>query len=187
VWGFAAPKVAAAPAAGHLQQFYLTANSSVVVLHSKRKEPAMTSRQVRFALPLLIAFLTILPGCQENHPVGLVGSLTIKLANNNGQCTQNDSTGVIDVEQDQDVTYELAASSANPEFNVQFSTCPFASGKCPANSPQGTSDDMGTPTAASVNNTYYYSSVTINGQSCNNGTNTFGVHIKPGNPLKKKK
>lgn len=147
----------------------------------------MTSRQVRFALPLLIAFLTILPGCQENHPVGLVGSLTIKLANNNGQCTQNDSTGVIDVEQDQDVTYELAASSANPEFNVQFSTCPFASGKCPANSPQGTSDDMGTPTAASVNNTYYYSSVTINGQSCNNGTNTFGVHIKPGNPLKKKK
>jgi hypothetical protein len=185
VWGFAAPKVAAAPAAGHLQQFYLTANSSVVVLHSKRKEPAMTSRQVRFALPLLIAFLTILPGCQENHPVGLVGSLTIKLANNNGQCTQNGSTGVIDVEEGQDVTYELAVAGANPQFDVQFSSCPFASAKCPVNSPQGTPQDVGTPTAASVNNTYYYSSVTVNNQACNNGASTFGLRIKPGTGLKR--
>ena len=145
----------------------------------------MTSRQVRFALPLLIAFLTILPGCQENHPVGLVGSLTIKLANNNGQCTQNGSTGVIDVEEGQDVTYELAVAGANPQFDVQFSSCPFASAKCPVNSPQGTPHDVGTSTAASVNNTYYYSSVTVNTLPCNNGAGTFGLHVRPGTGLKK--
>src|ERR1035438_6616116 len=111
------PKSGETAAGTALATVSLDTNSQRGSVAHKRKEPAMTSRQVRFALPLLIAFLTILPGCQENHPVGLVGSLTIKLANNNGQCTQNDSTGVIDVEQDQDVTYELAASSANPEFN----------------------------------------------------------------------
>jgi hypothetical protein len=145
----------------------------------------MTSRQVRFALPLLIAFLTILPGCQEHHPVGLVGPLTIKLANNNGQCTQNGSTGVIDVVEGQDITYELAVAGANPQFDVQFSSCPFASAKCPANSPQGTPQDVGTPTASAVNNTYYYSSVTVNNQACNNGASTFGLRIKPGTGLKR--
>ena len=145
----------------------------------------MTSRQVRFALPLLIAFLTILPGCQEHHPVGLVGPLTIKLANNNGQCTQNGSTGVIDVVEGQDITYELAVAGANPQFDVQFSSCPFASAKCPVNSPQGTPQDVGTPTASAVNNTYYYSSVTVNNQACNNGASTFGLRIKPGTGLKR--
>ena len=145
----------------------------------------MTSRQVRFALPLLIAFLTILPGCQEHRPVGLVGPLTIKLANNNGQCTQNGSTGVIDVEEGQDVTYDLAVAGANPQFDVQFSSCPFASAKCPANSPQGTPQDVGTPTASAVNNTYYYSSVTVNTLPCNNGAGTFGLRIKPGTGLKR--
>ena len=80
---------------------------------------------------------------------------------------------------------QLGALGANPQFNVQFSSCPFASGKCPVNSPQGTSKNAGTPTAAAVNNTYYYSSVTVNNQSCNNGASTFGLHIKPGTGLKK--
>jgi hypothetical protein len=144
----------------------------------------MTSRQIRFALPVVLALLIVLPSCSK-LAVGQPGPFTISLAYNGGQCTQNGSTGVIDVEQDWDVTYQGAAALS--EFNVQFSSCPFAAGKCPVNSPQGATQNPGTPTAASVNNTYYYSSVTINGQSCNNGTNTFGVHIKPGTPLKKKK
>ena len=137
----------------------------------------MTSRQIRFALPVMLALLIVLPSC--NKPVKQqLGSLTISLAYNNGQCTQNGSTGVIDVEQDWDVTYMTAAAMA--PFYVQFSTCPFAAGKCPINSPQGTPQNAGTPSAANANTTYYYSSVSINNQPCNNSPGTFGVHIKPG-------
>lgn len=140
----------------------------------------MTVPRSRLALPVLLALLIVLPACKKEQPVQGSSSLTIKLANANGQCTQNGSTGVIDVEQDQDVTYELDVAGANTQFNVQFSSCPFASGKCPADSPQGTAQDMGTPTASAVNNTYYYSSVTVNNQTCTNGSGTLGLHVKPG-------
>ena len=138
----------------------------------------MTSPQSRFALLVVVlALLIVLPSC--NKPlVGQPGPFTISLAYNGGQCTQNGSTGVIDVEQDWDVTYQGAAALSG--FNVQFSSCPFAAGKCPVNSPQGTPQNPGTPSAANANTTYYYSSVTINNQTCNNGPGTFGVHIKPG-------
>jgi hypothetical protein len=162
-----------------LQEFYLTANPSVVVLHTQKKGTVMTSRQSRFALLLVMVLLIHLPACNRERPVA-AGALTITLAISNGQCTQNNSTGVIDVEDDQDVTYELGAAGANPQFNVQFSSCPFASANCPVNSPQGTSKNAGTPTASAVNNTYYYSSVTVNNQSCKNGSGTFGFHVKPG-------
>lgn len=137
----------------------------------------MTSRQIRFALPVMLALLIVLPSCNK-PPVGQAGPFTISLAYNGGQCTQNGSTGVIDVEQNWNVTYQGAAALS--EFNVQFSSCPFAAGKCPVNSPQGTAQNPGMPSAANANTTYYYSSVSISNQTCNNGPGTFGVHIKPG-------
>lgn len=133
-----------------------------------------SSRQSRFALAVVPALLIVLTSC--NKPtVAQAGPFAITLAYNNGQCTQNGSTGVIDVEQDWDVTYKTA--SAMTPFNVQFSSCPFATGKCPVSS--GGSQNPGTPTASSVNNTYYYSTVSINNQTCNNGPGTLGLHIKP--------
>ncbi len=136
----------------------------------------MTSRQCRFAIPVVLALLIVAPGCQERHPTGQTGPLTVSLAYNNGQCTQNGSSGMIDVVQDQSVTYVPAA--VNTPFYAQFSTCPFAAGKCPINSPQGTAQNVGAPTAASANTDYYYSSVTINNQSCNN-PGQLGLHVKP--------
>lgn len=136
----------------------------------------MTSRQSLFALAVVLAVLIVLPSCNK-PPVAQAGPFTISLAYNGGQCTQNGSTGVIDVEQNWDVTYKTA--SAMTPFNVQFSSsCPFAPGKCPVSS--GGSQNPGMPTPASVNNYYYYGTVTINNQTCNNGPGTFGVHIKPG-------
>jgi hypothetical protein len=138
----------------------------------------MTIRQTRFVLSALLALLIVLPACQKTPPVESLGPLTISLAYNGGQCTQNGSTGVIDVAQNQTVTYVPA--STGTAFNIQFSTCPFANGMCPVNSPQGTAQNVGTPSGGNVNTTYYYSSVTINNQTCNNGVSTFGLHIKPG-------
>jgi hypothetical protein len=138
----------------------------------------MTSRLSRFALAVVLAFLIVVPGCQQSRQVGAAGPFNISLAYNNGQCTQNGSTGVIDVEQNWNVTYQMA--SVTTPFNVQFSSCPFATGKCPVSSPQGGAQNPGTPSNASLNTTYYYSSVSVNNQTCNNGPGTFGVHIKPG-------
>jgi hypothetical protein len=138
----------------------------------------MTSRQSRFAFPLVLALLIVLPSCEKKTVVGASGPYPIALAYNNGQCTQNGSTGVLDVDDNWTVTYE--GPSATTPFNVEFSSCPYATGKCPVSSPQGGSQNVGTPTSSSVNNTYYYSSVSINNQPCNNSPGTFGMHVKPG-------
>jgi hypothetical protein len=143
----------------------------------------MNFRRIRFGLPVVLACLTVLPACQKTPPVESLGPLTISLAYNQGQCTQNGSTGVIDVAQNQTVTYVPA--STGTAFNIQFSTCPFANGMCPVNSPQGTAQNVGAPTSANVNTTYYYSGVTINNQTCNNGVSSFGLHVKPGTGLTK--
>ena len=143
----------------------------------------MNLKPLRFALPVVLVCITILAACQK-PPVETIPPLTISLAYNQGQCTQNGSTVVIDVTEGTDVT--IQGPSATTPFQVQFSSCPFASGKCPANSPQGGAQDMGAPTASAVNNTYYYSSVSIGNQSCNNGVSTFGMHVKPGTGLTKK-
>jgi hypothetical protein len=143
----------------------------------------MTSRQSRFAFPLVLALLIVLPSCEKKTVVGASGPYPIALAYNNGQCTQNGSTGVLDVDDNWTVTYE--GPSATTPFNVGFSSCPYATGKCPVSSPQGGSQNVGTPTSSSVNNTYYYSSVSINNQPCNNSPGTFGLHVRPGTGLTK--
>jgi len=99
------------------------------------------------------------------------------LTYNNGNCQQNGSTGVIDVPSGQNVIYQGA--SALSQFNVGFSTCPFASGNCPVNSPNGTPMNVGQPTGSAVGNTYSYTGLTINNQTCTNG-GQMGVRIKPG-------
>jgi hypothetical protein len=139
----------------------------------------MTSRQYRFALSVVLALLIVLPSCKKNV-VGAPGPYQISLSYNatTGQCTQNNSSGVLDVDDNWTVSY--IGSSVTTPFDVEFSSCPFATGKCPVSSPNGGSQNVGTPVPASVNNTYYYSSITINGQTCNNGPGTYGVHIKPG-------
>ena len=64
----------------------------------------MTLRSIRFALPAVLALLMVLPSCQK-HEVKALGPITITLAYNQGQCTQNGSTGTLTWNQDQDVTY----------------------------------------------------------------------------------
>ncbi len=146
------------------------------------KEPSMTSRQSRCALLVIVACLIIVSGCHEDHPAASptaaqAGPVTLSLAYNGGQCTQNGSSGVIDVELNQNVTY-IGPSSTTP-FYVPFSSCPFAAANCPVNSPNGGPQNPGTPTGATANTTYYYGTVTVGGQSCSNGPQTFGIRIKP--------
>ena len=57
------------------------------VAHAEERNLPLTSRQIRFALPVVLALLIVLPSC--NKPaVGQPGPYPITLAYNNGQCTQ---------------------------------------------------------------------------------------------------
>ncbi|MGA2370269.1 MAG: hypothetical protein ACLP3R_24105 [Candidatus Korobacteraceae bacterium] len=131
----------------------------------------MTSSCRRSALAVMAILLFFLPGCHRAPKDS--GPLYIMLMFNAGACEQNGSSGVIDVYQDQTVIYQTAAELA--EFQVRFAACPFAS--CPANSPHGTSVNMGQPNAGIVGTIFNYSGMTINNQSCNDAE-AMGIHIK---------
>lgn len=136
----------------------------------------MTSVRRLFALAVVTGLLVVLPGC--HGPTGQQqGPQYIMLTYNGGNCQQNGSTGVIDLWSSENVIYQGA--SALNQFQVQFSTCPFASANCPVNSPNGSAVNVGQPSGSAVNNTYYYSSLTINNQNCTN-SGALGVRIKGG-------
>jgi len=100
---------------------------------------------------------------------------TVSIAMNpDGTCTQNSSSGVIDIYKNQQVVYQGA--TALNQFQVQFSTCPFSS--CPVNSPSGTAMNVGAPTGA-VGTTYNLSGMTINNQQCKS-VSPLGLRIKGG-------
>lgn len=134
----------------------------------------MVFRCCRVGLAVLAGFLLFLSGCAPKH-VKQLGPFPIGLSYNNGSCQQNGSSGVIDVPSDQSVTYQGAI--ALNQFQLQFSSCPFES--CPITSNNGAPANAGQPKPGTANNTYYYSSITINGQQCN-GVQSMGVRIRGG-------
>jgi hypothetical protein len=139
----------------------------------------MSSVRRLFALAVMASILAVLPGCHSNPTGQQQGPQYIMLTYNNGNCQQNGSSGVIDIWSSQSVIYQGA--SALNQFNIQFSgtSCPFAASNCPVNSPNGNAINVGQPTGSAVNNTFYYSSITINNQTCN-GVGSMGVRVKPG-------
>lgn len=136
----------------------------------------MTSRCSGLALVVVVSFLVFLPGCHHDidHSKQL-GPLQISLSYNNGSCQQNGSSGIIDVFQNQAVTFQGA--TALSQFQVQFTTCPFRA--CPVNSPNGTAVNAGQPNPGAEGNTYQYSGLTINNQQCNLAS-PMGLRVKPG-------
>ncbi len=135
----------------------------------------MASRQRRFALAALASFLIFLPGLQSQNAGP--APLYVTLNYNGGACTQNGSTGTLEVAAGQDVWFQTAAAVS--QFQVGFATCAFSS--CPVTSPQGKPVDAGVTVSTG---TFYYSTISIGNQTCNNGPGSFGLHIKPG-PLRK--
>jgi len=95
-----------------------------------------------------------------------------------GSCQQSGSGGVasiIDVSKSHPVIYQGAATLS--QFQVTFSSCPFASGQCPVNSPTGAAVNVGNPTGT-VDMVYNYSNITINNMSCRI-VGSMGVRVRP--------
>ena len=130
----------------------------------------MSPRQSWLALVVLASFLVLLPSLSSQS------TTSINLVYNGGTCTQNGSTGVIDVDSGSDVHYQSPAAVSY--FQVQFATCAFST--CPVTSPKGAPTDAGVPPSSG---TFYYSTVIIGNQTCNNPPGSFGLHVKPG-PMK---
>ena len=137
----------------------------------------MPSVRRLFALAVVAGLLVVLPGCHSSPTGQQQGPQYIMLTYNNGNCQQNGSSGVIDIWSSQSVIYQGA--SALTEFQIQFSSCPFAAANCPVNSPNGNAINVGQPTGSAVNNTYYYSSMMINNQQCTLA-GPMGVRVRPG-------
>ncbi len=131
----------------------------------------MFSRQSWITLVILASFLIFLPTLSSQT------TFSISIDYNGGTCKQNGSTGVIDVDLGSDVRYQ--SSTAVSYFQVQFATCAFSN--CPVTSPTGAPTDAGVPPSAG---TFYYSTVTIGNQTCNNPPGSFGLHVKPGPIMK---
>src|SRR5579872_1249333 len=94
------------------------------------------------ALALVAGLLIFVSNCRSTpSPPTALGPFYIMLTYNNGNCQQNGSTGMIDIPSDQNVIYQGA--TALTQFSVQFSICPFASGNCPVNSPNGSPMNVG--------------------------------------------
>jgi len=150
----------------------------IVVVFERFRKGAMPMMSVRrlFAAAAVAGLLMVLPGCHRT-PTGQLGPFYIMLTYNNGNCQQNGSSSVIDVPMDQNVIYQGASSIS--QFNVVLASCPFASGNCPVNSPNGTPMNVGQPTSSAKDNTYTYTGLTINNQTCTDG-GQMGVRIKPG-------
>lgn len=136
----------------------------------------MPSVRRLFVLAVVAGLLIFLADCrtpvrQQQEP------FYIMLTYNNGSCQQNGSTGIIEIPSDQNVIYQGA--TALSQFSVQLPTCPFASGNCPVNSPNGNPMNVGQPTSNSKGNSYDYSGLMINNQQCTMG-GPMGVRVKPG-------
>ena len=125
------------------------------------------------ALALLVASLLALTGCQRVKANQNTQTISIKM-NTDGTCQQNGSSGVIDINNTQPLIYQGAATLS--QFQVQFSSCPFAS--CPVNSPTGAAVNVGVPTGT-VGTTYYLSAMTINNQQCKS-VGSMGLRQKNG-------
>ena len=133
----------------------------------------MVSGSRWLALALLVASLICLTSCQRVSANQNTQTVAVAM-NADGTCTQNSSSGVIDLYKSQSVTYQGPSNST--QFQVQFSTCPF--GSCPVSSPSGTAVNAGTPTGT-IGTTYNLSSMTINNTQCKT-VGSMGVRLKGG-------
>jgi hypothetical protein len=125
------------------------------------------------AVAVLAGCLLVLPCChraQAKSPL-----LYVLLTYNNGVCEQNGSSDVVAVAPDQAVIYQ--AASMLRDFQVRFTTCPFAS--CPADSPHERSENVGRPNPGTAGATFTYSGLTMSGQPCQNA-GAMGVRVTSG-------
>ncbi|MGA2903677.1 MAG: hypothetical protein ABSD98_07590 [Candidatus Korobacteraceae bacterium] len=127
----------------------------------------MTSRASRLALAVVV-LLVCLVGYQ---PASAQNTVTINLTYNGGTCQQNGAAAAVNVTTSQSVSY-MAANSVPFQVSFSSSSCPFAT--CTITGSTGGQTPSGT-----VGNTYYPSSVSINGQNCNN-PGSMGIRINPG-------
>ena len=125
------------------------------------------------AFALLVTSLAWLTGCQRVTASQNTQTVAISM-NVDGTCTQNGSSGVIELAPAQPVMYQGAANST--QFQIQFTSCPFSS--CPVSSPNGMAVNVGAPTGT-PGTTYNISSMTINNQACK-GVGSMSVKIKGG-------
>ena len=121
----------------------------------------------------MAGFLAVLAGCRSDKAPAAPGPQYVMLTYNGGNCQQNGGTGLVDIDPNQAVVYQGASTLS--QFQIQLSSCPFAS--CPVNSPNGTSQNIGTPKPSAAGNTYYYSGMTIDNEKCTD-MGTMGVRIK---------
>ncbi len=136
----------------------------------------MISVRRLLSVVVLAAVLVFLSSCHHNPTATQQGPQYIMLTWNGGNCEQNGSAGVIDVYQNQAVIYQGAA--AVTEFQVQLSSCPFAAGNCPVNSPNGSPVNVGQPMASAVGSTFMYSGLMMGNQQCNN-PGAMGLRVRP--------
>ena len=122
----------------------------------------MVPRSRWFALAVLAGLLICLCGSQPLSAQNSNVTITLSMGSN-GSCTQNGSTAVIDVKTNQTATY-VGPTSTTP-FQVTFSStsCPFNT--CTITGSTGAQS----PKSGTAGNTYSYTGITINGQSCSNG------------------
>jgi|SRR5271166_4574621 len=135
----------------------------------------MTSRQSRFAVAVLVfsaaVLLTSTQSALAQHCTPGT-TVNVNLKYNAGQCQQIIMVGghpmsqdVVQVNVGYCVTWQ--PDTANQSFDVQFprGTTPFFEFGDPKGSPVSSGPGNGP-----VNTNYYYQSVTVNGQSCNNAS-----------------
>lgn len=128
----------------------------------------------RWTVVVTMVPLLLLAGCHR-HAESFEPQY-VMLTFNNGACQQNGTSGVVEVTADQPVIFQGATGDLS-QFQIDFSSCPFAS--CPVNSPAGDSANVGKPTPASAGATFHYTGMSIDHERCND-TEDMGLRIRPG-------
>ena len=134
----------------------------------------MSACRSTIAVAAVIIGIVFLPGCHSRQLTDQ--PQYIMLTFNGGSCQQNGSPGMIDVDKSRAVIYQGA--SLLRQFQVGFTTCPFVSGNCPVNSPNGDSMNVGKPNPGTAGSTFMYSSLSMDNQPCTNFAQ-MGLRVKP--------
>jgi hypothetical protein len=135
----------------------------------------MASAYRLFTLAVLLVLAVLLSGCHKT-PADSSEPQYIMLTYNAGNCEQNGSTGIVDINASQAVIYQGATNQT--EFKIDFTSCPLSAGNCPVNSPNGTSMNVGPPMANAAGSTFMYRSMTVDNLPCK-GAQNMGVRVRP--------
>jgi len=126
------------------------------------------------ALAVLTLLLVFLSGCHKTPADS--GPQYILLMYNNGDCTQNGGTNIVDIHPNQPVIYQTA--TLQREFKIDLASCPFTAGNCPVDSPNDRSVNVGAPLASGVGSTFMYTGMMIDNEPCK-GANSMGLRVRP--------